>query len=1406
MSFHSSTDKLPWSRFWSPRKSRNHGTTSGFFEDPREDFGKHLHPCSVPLAGLIPETGVLVLCGEPGLGKSTELKLLSDKFAAGRGIGEQHFISLQARQFDSFPDLQGQLESLAQWTAWLSDQGRMTLILDGLDEGLIRMPTLVTRLTTFLANKPISRLRLILACRSFEWPEAEGEQLALLWPTTQEAGFVYELEPLCHDDARLAAETRGFDGEKFLAAVHREDVASLASRPITLLFLLKEFGGETFSATSRRQLYSNGCRRLCEEHNPERSRLLRLHAGNKECTTDDKLSTAGKLACALLLGGKHRILFPLSPPGSESGENVCIANDLVDLGLVRESHVEQVLGTGLFTASGNDLFGFAHQTFAECLAAQTLSQLALPQIRSFLCATHPATGDEYVIPQLVELAAWLAGGHPGFFAHLKQVDPGALLRSGVGYASNEQKATLVSNLLELASKNQFFDESSYWRFWKDLDHPGLPEQLRAALESPEAHLMVRRVAIDIAEACRRWELVPTLFNILESEKEDDHFRSCIAEALCASVPDDRLHELEPLAKGQVGPDPDQSILGYALQRLVPLHWSISDVLHLIARPSNQNFYGSYHRALDALPKHLSDSDILAGLHAIQDWEGGFSSTSFRRKLCMCILSRALDLIEDSAICTEMVTLWKQKCLLYGSFFRTGDRDDDDFSTFKDEPRRRWIAAIVESTHNEDKEWDYYLTHGPYRLINPEDFEWILKRLTQAPDEKSQTAWAQLVAVLIDDKEIRVMWWDEFLDVYHRCHTLKSQMSWLEDTSMNTPKRRSAKAHWLWRARRHRRLTKQRKTKNLPNPNVEIDHALSRIVAGESWEFLNLCWSLSLTKDGHSHEYNRQDITAYPGWISLSAQQQEFVHKAARSFLLEHSDGWEIHGVQTNYSDKGVLAIWMLRYVIETDPDLRQAVGTKWIEAVVGMWGSSNENSRELFALVYRINPLQTINSWIRYIRRESERSGHLYGIQRAKRCWDHVLAAELIELIKTLRDPQSIRMAICELRELDPSLAGQLAAYLLRREIENQRTMSQRTLGSLIIAGLEAGSRQVWSLAFPILDSNPTLSNLVMLTVADHVDPRNENLCHEFTDDEISDFYLFLYRQFPPAEDPPQHSGVVEPRQAVAYLRDSVINALSSRRTLTACEQLKRIADVLPDQSVWIHYRLQKTLGAIRQDEWQACSLPTISAILIEDRKRLIRDNSDLMNLIIESLNELQRHLNADSLPAVEDLWMWEGAGLHRTEFSHKDEEAVSDYVARWLRDHIGPTSKVVVNREVQPVRQRRTDILVQAWSLTHQGRSRSESPLSVTIEVKGCWNPEIKTGAEKQLLNQYLRPFRLTHGIFIVAWFHSPNFPKIAHAQSTQLRCETLSEAQTSVSHHVEPAQQTGFEVKPFVLDCRLT
>jgi hypothetical protein len=197
---------------------------------------------------------------------------------------------------------------------------------------------------------------------------------------------------------------------------------------------------------------------------------------------------------------------------------------------------------------------------------------------------------------------------------------------------------------------------------------------------------------------------------------------------------------------------------------------------------------------------------------------------------------------------------------------------------------------------------------------------------------------------------------------------------------------------------------------------------------------------------------------------------------------------------------------------------------------------------------------------------------------------------------------------------------------------------------------------------------------------------------------------------------------------------------------------------------------------------------------------RIVSSEEDLLELVMESLDRLQHQLTNQSLPRAEDLWHWDGAGLRRSKFRPKDEEALSDYVARWLTGDVGPSAGVVVNREVQPRRGARTDVIVEASSPGSQGNF---DKLTIVIEVKGCWHATVRTGLETQLVDGYLKVHGWRCGIYLVGWFVCPQWetPKNKLQSATAVDAATELDALAAGFDGIN----SQFHVRTFLLDCTL-
>ena len=134
----------------------------GFFDDPEEISGFLNKKIARHLDVLLAEP-CLVLLGEPGLGKSVALEqAFPGVDHAARGNATTIWI-----RFRDIPDtstFHRRIFQGSQWHSWLKATHELTVVLDGLDEGLIKIKDLVSFLTAELRSAPLNRLRMIVAC------------------------------------------------------------------------------------------------------------------------------------------------------------------------------------------------------------------------------------------------------------------------------------------------------------------------------------------------------------------------------------------------------------------------------------------------------------------------------------------------------------------------------------------------------------------------------------------------------------------------------------------------------------------------------------------------------------------------------------------------------------------------------------------------------------------------------------------------------------------------------------------------------------------------------------------------------------------------------------------------------------------------------------------------------------------------------------------------------------------------------------------------------------------------------------------------------------------------------------------------------------------------------------------
>lgn len=403
-----------WKRFWVARDGDFNLSDGGYLYDPDSDFGNIYNPDVLPF-GTISKFQCLILLGEPGIGKTQTLK--SNRDSVENKILEEgnSSIWLDLRSIGSEQRLDSKIFENETFLSWVEGNHELHIYLDSLDECLLQVKTVATILADELQNYPVKRLHLRIACRTADWPASLEKDLEKLWGD-QSVG-VFEMAPLRRADVQMAATVNDLDSLEFLDEIDRMEAVPLAIKPITLGFLIKSYSRTGKFPSSKTELYRLGCRLLCEE--PSEHRRDKKLTGN--LTTDQRLAVATRIAAITIFTNKYAIWTDVNlgqnTDADVSIQELCGGFEEVqqDEFEVSEDAIQETLSTGLFSARGQSRLGWAHQTYAEFLAALYLQQrkMALNQIMSLII--HSSDTEHKIVPQLNQTTSWLASLSPDVF-------------------------------------------------------------------------------------------------------------------------------------------------------------------------------------------------------------------------------------------------------------------------------------------------------------------------------------------------------------------------------------------------------------------------------------------------------------------------------------------------------------------------------------------------------------------------------------------------------------------------------------------------------------------------------------------------------------------------------------------------------------------------------------------------------------------------------------------------------------------------------------------------------------------------------------------------------------------------------------------------------------------------------
>lgn len=1385
-----------WKRFWYPREKKISLADGGYLPDPDSKYGHYLSSGMVSFDSIV-DNPCLVLLGEPGIGKSTAIVHASQQVDK---TGEV-WLKFDLGEYQSDTRLCDKVFGDQTFKAWLKGTHRLHLFLDSLDEERLAINNLAKILASELKGYPCDRLLLRITCRTAEWSNHLEEKLRQLWG--KEAVEVYNMAPLRRVDVSEAAKAKNLDPNAFLDEIYNKEVVPLAIKPVTLNFLLDTYKKNGQFPSTQKELYFQGCRSLCEEINEDR-RDAQL-TGN--LTGDQRMIVAARIASVTVFANRSAIWTGINQEDVSDIEvtvrDFCggIEKAIGIESPVNENEVKEALGTGLFSSYGSHRMGWAHQSYAEFLAAWYLVQHEIPLVQAMSLIVSSEDPERKLVPQLHETAAWLAGMMPDVFREVLKADPDVLLRSDVATADVRDREALVENLLKLYDEEKLLNGAlgNYSRYRK-LEHPGLVKQLRPYIRDLNKGFEARYVAIDITEACELQELQDDLADVALDSSQPQRIRLNAVSAICKIGNEEVKARLKPLAIGEAGDNSDAGLKHYALQALWPDH-IIAEELFSALTPSNSVYQKFIFKDF---VQYLQPVDLPAALEWVKKQNPLHQSFE---KLVDAILLKAWEHLESPGVLKAFAKI---------AFFRLKEHDEiidpNHESSFEqllkndDKKRRQLIEAIVSIVLNSEENplWlDGYRTS----LILHQDFLWMLERFQALQLEREQQVWAKLIwrrFIRYVPEQVNAI-----LTVSQNSPILKAEFAPLiEKIKLDSPRAEQERAYYL----QEQKWQNSNKNQSLlkPPPKERVITLLDKFESGDTESWQQLCHDMTLKLDSNCYgNLFSSDLTTLPGWIEAEATTKVRIIEAAKVYVHQvNPENQEWLGTNSIYPS-ALAGYEALRLLLQEEPNFISTISVeawkRWtpiiLESSKFSDGRDEKTSQELVKKAYQSVATEFINTLMILIDKENQNYNQIFITNQVKVCWDQNLENAL--LIKVKDDNLKLKSLSCLLEEL------------LEHKVKEAETFAKSFIGlpssfsgyrrakaivaawTLINHAEDAG----WSVVWPAIQRDYKFGRKVFET-ASFSDGQAVNIGQALSENQLANLYIWLVHQYPHAKDP-AHEGVYSPRPRdnVAEFRDHVLGHLQERGNPQACEEIQRIINEFPKID-WLKRVLLEAQTVVRRRNWNPPLPLEIIKLASSQQVRLVNSGDQLLDVLVESLQRLEVKLQGETPAAI---FLWDE--IDRKVYRPKDENTFSDFVKLHLDEDLKQRG-IIINREVELRCSRgsapgeRTDIHVDAVTRGQDGQVYDS--VTVIIEVKGCWNPELKDAMKTQLVDRYLNDNSCQYGLYLVGWFNCPQWDNDDYKKKRAPKI-SLYDARDQFNAQAAMTSEQGIQVKVMVINAAL-
>jgi hypothetical protein len=956
---------------------------------------------------------------------------------------------------------------------------------------------------------------------------------------------------------------------------------------------------------------------------------------------------------------------------------------------------------------------------------------------------------------------------------------------------------LVEALLQLYESNHVFDRDR--EHYQNLSHPGLADQLRPYIADKTKGIIVRRVAIDIAESCNTQGLNDVLLTVALDTTDKLQIRTQAATAIGRIADVQTKKMLKPVAFSENPDDLQDELKGSVFRALWPSLITAQELFSLLKPAKSERFAGIYQVFLSSeIVEHLTLQDLIPAIEFVTNLDQPRDELDSSLESLMDGVARLAWNNMNVPGVTEGLARFVVSRLKFHDNIIKGQLEKTDHLLFTEDQNKRHqlLESVFSVIENEsDIKW-LDIMNPPLVLV--EDFEWLITCLDRTPEPAIQKAIGYMLQRLFNRNDTHQF--ELIYDAGNRYPIIAEVFKWaLEPITLDSDQARQFKATH----QRNKELSNRRERPKLtPSPAERVAATLENCEAHDSAEWCQLHCELSLEANATNYDRSFEwDLMKLPGWISAEPTIRKRIVMATEKFILfQASDSAEWLG--TGQWKTSVLAGYSaLAFLLKMKPEVLHRLSStqmeKWCPIIVSFPFLNGEEARaardELLKLAYGKSPHTVLNVAEKLIEKSIEKGEPISVATELNGIWDDQVANLLLRFSKdSAIPPKSMGSLLSVLLAHDHSAARSFAESLLPSpppQTDPERARAIIAAQTLILDTHDAG----WTTVWPTIQQDEDFGKQVILGVCSDY----PSIGLRLNEDQLADLYVFLRGHFEAPQHPSGKAYHCGPLDNIDLWQNAIIQLLIHRGSVRACEAIKKLQQEFPE-SDWLKSVQVDAEAEVRRVTWVPARPQDILKLATDRELRLVQSGDQLLQVLVDSLERFQSLLQGET-PEAQFLW----DNISISDAKPKDENTFADYIKIYLEKDLKQRG-IVLNREVRIHRGQRTDIHVNAVIPASLGQLYDS--ITAIVECKGCWNPGLYDAMRDQLVGRYLKDNHCQHGLYLVGWFNCSNWSKgDGRKKQAEKLCPTLDDTRQKLTASATDLSTDMTRIKAIVLDSSL-